>query len=115
MRRAALRFLRFLGTRALRGNQGSVPAGKFVADETRRNPGARFDPPLVWQPLVRAEQAQERRADRHCQGLIHSLLDLRRAGPRRLDRRERLLLLRDTARWIISSMTNWCRRHAACN
>ena len=40
------------------------------------------------QPVVRAEQAQTRRAHRHRQGPLHSVLDLRRAGPRGLDRRE---------------------------
>ena len=53
------------GARALRGNQGSVPPGKPAADENSRNPGARFHPPLVRQPLVRAEQAEARRAHRH--------------------------------------------------
>jgi hypothetical protein len=61
--------LRFLGARALRGNQGSLPPESLVAHEARRNAGARFDPPLVWQPLVRAEQAQARRADRYVKGL----------------------------------------------
>ena len=58
-RRPALRFLRLDRARALRGNQGSVPPGKPAADEGQREPGARRHPPMVRQPLVRAQQTQD--------------------------------------------------------
>ena len=44
--------------------------------------------------LVRAQRAQDQGARRSDQGHLHPLLDVRRAGPRRLDGGERLPLLR---------------------
>ena len=43
--------------------------GEFAAGQDQRNAGAGEHPPLVWQPVVRAEQTQARRAHRHGKGL----------------------------------------------
>ena len=96
-------------------------------------------PRVVRLAMVRAKRAQEPRADRHRPRRLHPVLDLRRAGSRRLDRRRRLLLLRDRvttptrkaaarrgrceksagcprpARSTTSSTTNWCPRRKASN
>ena len=75
-------------------SDSDIPHLRQQGTAVTESPGA-TPAPLVCQPLVRPQPPQGRRPHRHRQGPLHSLLDLRRPSPRRLDRRKRLLLLRN--------------------
>ena len=93
-RGAALRFLRLAGHRAARRSGRCDHAAELAAVQGERWPDSRCHPEVVWQPLVRAESAQDRRPDRYPARHLSAVLDVRCARGCAVDGRSRALLLR---------------------
>ena len=92
---AELRVLRLGAARPVRGDQARVPARERAAVRGQRGKRARSHPAVVRQAVARAQCAQAPRADRHGEGHLPAVLDVRRAGRRAVDRGGRPLLLHD--------------------
>ena len=75
-------------------SQGFVPARIAAAAEDRRTAGARSDSRVVRPAVACAECVQVQSDHRHGEGVLPSVLDLRRESRRAMDRRGGRLLLR---------------------
>src|SRR5687768_12389732 len=103
---AALRILRVGANRPLRGDEVPHFAGINAPLYDSGSHRARQFAHVVWQSVVRAKSAEEGRVDRHGEGNLFAVLDVRRAGARRLAGGVRLLLLRDR------NVSRFARAHA---
>ena len=134
---AELRVLRLGAARPVRGDEARVPPGERAAVRDQRAERARPHPPVVRQAVARAQRAQAPRADRHGEGHLPAVLDVRRAGATRSGPRKRATTTtrrrrtpraarrargrcgtcagsRPPARCRTSSTTTSCARRSAC-